>query len=401
MRTRNDNFLVIKQSDLFFIAYGVYLVITILATSMFYQYIIGTKINILLFVCVLFLLAKEIMTMNSKRYFLYEIIFSCIFIIVVLIGNITLGYNSPLYLIIFIVAARNVDFDKIARFTIVITSIVVLFIMGSALIGIIPNYIIMAQKGVVTYLGFRYSLYPAAFCSNITMLYLYVNRDKLKWKNIFILLIINYVIYKLTISRLMFTLCIILLMISAIYKVMRGFPKKTKYLFRFSTMIYPIVMALSYGICKYYDPNISWMYKIDKALEGRIKLQYDVLKKYPVKLLGQNIIWSGNAMNVEGTRSSHSYFYADNLFLNMFLMYGVIFTVLIVAFLTITMLKLYKQKQFFLLMILVLLGLHGVVDDLIQYLYYDTFLLLIGCRILGNKNLVRRIKRQFNQNTRL
>lgn len=389
MKIQGKSKLVLYPGNIFFLSYGLYLVVSILATSMFYRYIEGLKINILLGICILLVLEKEILTKNNRKIFLGILSLTIISLVLFMLGNVTGGYNSPIFLIMFILSARNIDFNKIAKFTIVISSVTILFVIGAALVEIIPNYTFHAYKGTVSYLGFKYSLYPAAYCSNITMLYLYTNKDKIKWKSLILLGGINYIIYELTISRLFFVTCLFMLIAMAVYKIIDRIPQIIEHLLHGSIIVYILIWGFSYVLCKYYDSNIWWMKKMNDLLEGRVELQSKILAIYPIKLLGQNITWVGNALNANGVRSSQAYFYADNLFINMNLMYGMIFTLVLVVLLSATMKKLYYQKQYFLMLVLILLAFHGLVDDLIQYLYYNTFLLLAGINL----------KTQYNQFT--
>ena len=68
----------------------------------------------------------------------------------------------------------------------------------------------------------------------------------------------------------------------------------------------------------------------------------------------------------------------DCLYVQVLQKYGILFTIVVIVIMTILMYKLYKEEQWFLLVTMAVLAIHGMIDDLILPLYYNTFWLLLG-----------------------
>lgn len=127
--------------------------------------------------------------------------------------------------------------------------------------------------------------------------------------------------------------------------------------------------------------------------EGRVALQHEILKQYPISLFGRDIQWVGNAVDAFGARAIGNYFYADNLYINMILKYGIIVAGILFSILTVAVYKAYKKNQFFLVLILAVIAAHGLIDDLVQNLYYNTFLLIVCSNAFGINTIYKRNKK--------
>ena len=81
--------------------------------------------------------------------------------------------------------------------------------------------------------------------------------------------------------------------------------------------------------------------------------------------------------------NSSSYNYVDNLYVQLLLKTGVLFLVFFIICMTYVTYLTYKQKNLYFYVILVMLALHGLIDDLILQIQYNSFWLLITPVIYG------------------
>ena len=106
------------------------------------------------------------------------------------------------------------------------------------------------------------------------------------------------------------------------------------------------------------------------------------LKENGVKPFGELIKMSGNGLNNKGQRDLSKtdglYNYVDCMYIQILQDFGWIFTVLILVLMTIAMYQTYKKRDWYLLMICSILAVHGIIDDLIINVYYNTFWLIIA-----------------------
>lgn len=251
------------HEKIFFVAYVIYLVFGILSTTFYYKYYAGILHTLILLTCVLILIINEVV---ANKYTLKTLFILAICML--LCGIVSLKYsglNNMLCVIIFIYAARNISFDKIARITIPVSLITLIFVIISAKLGIVTNYVFTRTNGVSReYLGFLYALYPSAIIFNVIALYLYVHKEKFKIFNLGILCVLNYYIYQKTNSRLSFFLSLLMILacIICIYKEKIIFKSiLIKFVIVFS---YVIASSFSLYMTFSYNSGIEWMRKLNK-----------------------------------------------------------------------------------------------------------------------------------------
>ncbi len=369
IRLSPKNFLII-------FSYVLYLCVSILAMSFYYSSIAGNKMNAILAICVLMIFIEEIINR-----FLTAIEFAFISgitlfsIILLFTYEGALGFNSILYLLLFSFCARKINKRKLMITTIIIEGLLLIFIILSAKSGIILNYTTHALKGNVQYLGFRYSLYPAALLSNITLIYIYLRDEKLRFYEVFAVIAVNYLMFQATVSRLYFYLNAVGIIFIYLKKRWKLHMSLIMQIMSYAFVIYSISSVF---LVVFYNSSSTWMNAIDQILfEGRLALQNKVVSSYGLSLFPQNIMWSGNALSMEGIRPKSSYLYADTLYINIILKYGMLLSAILVIIVTYALCSAYKQKKDTLLVILFIIATHGLIDDLVQYLYFNAFLLLI------------------------
>lgn len=374
---------------LFFLAYFIYLVTSILNASFYAQYISITLGKLIMIFIILIILVKEVFYTKSNN---KEIVFlaMCIFLSLIIAIH-TNGYTMfPLFALIY--GSRRISFKKIAKFTVYVSTALLLFIVFSAKLGIIQNYVSTSNNRVREYLGFRYSLYPSMLWFNINALILYLIRKKGVYKYI-ILILISFIIFKCTNSRLSFYISLLLITLVFIFKNTKIDLSKMNVLLKLVSLSFVIFSFLSLVIIFTYNKDNKIMNYIDIKFEHRISLGKRSLNEYPINLFGYDVKYIGAGLNPDGTRGIGKYNYVDCLYLNILEKHGVIFFVFYLVLITYTMLRIKSEKEYILLIILFMYALHGVIDDLGMNLYYNTFLLTIGtyCKTLFMDNKMKKV----------
>lgn len=358
---------------LFFFAYGLYIFIGIMNLSFFQIYInnITKYINIL---CMLILLYSELLNKKISIKGIFLLIFISLLLLPVMIHN-----NATLFvMILFIYCARNIDFRRIAKFSLFESILLLFLVILSSKIGIITNYISTDGGRIREYLGFRYALFPPMILFNITALELYLYKDKFSPFKYIILFILNYYVYIKTDSRLSFYLSILLILFIAILTKFPNIFKKRKVLCNLMVFSFILCSIFSLITTIKYDASNPQMNKLNETFGGRLYLGHISLDKYPINLLGHDTKYIGNGLDMYGNKTSGTYFYVDCLYLNLLEKYGLIFTVILLLLLTYSLSNTLKEKDYFLLVILTFFALHGIIDDLEIYIYYNTFWFIIS-----------------------
>lgn len=364
------------KKTILYIAYSVYLILGIIESS-FYAIYVQNYSKIILFSCIILLFLGESITfsVNYKDMMLGIVLIACFVYLYLFIG---LGVSLiPL----FMYSTRNIDITGIIKISYIISIILLIIIMISSYLGAIENYIYYDTTRERQYLGFRYALYPSSILCNIIFLKVYLDKERISWKSIILLLISSYILYTLTDSRLTFVLGGLILIFSAVNKIIPSICEKI--LSRLLIFSYAFVGIISLYFTLNYNHLIDWQENLNEILGGRLSLGYSTLEFYGYGLFGREVELVGNGLDVNGIVNSSSYNYVDNLYVQLLLKTGVLFLVFFIICMTYVTYLTYKQKNLYLYVILVVLALHGLIDDLILQIQYNSFWLLITPVIYG------------------
>ncbi|MSS19583.1 hypothetical protein [Pseudoramibacter porci] len=375
---------------IFFLAYGLYL-FALIWNSSFFSIQYGENLyKWVLFFSLLLLVINEC---NNLKAILRGFVIA---FFIVLMSGITyfthdneIILNHLFWLLILCFSARNIDFKKIAEFTLKAEEILLLLVILSSVLGIINNYVEKSDR-IRFYLGFKYSLFPATLLFNVSALLIWLQRENMKWRTVIFLSLINSLMFYFTQSRLAFGLFILMMICVIGFKIRASIIKKKPCRKKRKRVHFAKILIFSYVLCLFISLGITLSYsdssalqkKVNIALGDRLELGQNSLKENGVKPFGELIKMSGNGLNNKGQRDLSKtdglYNYVDCMYIQILQDFGWIFTVLILVLMTIAMYQTYKKRDWYLLMICSILAVHGIIDDLIINVYYNTFWLIIA-----------------------
>lgn len=362
-----------EQDILFYLAYGLYLVFGILSTSFYYKYFMGMPFRVIHYLCFGLLIVREFMV---QKYTIQSLVIGGIFVTFIFITKAQTSFSTIGYILIFIFCARNVDFRKIAKFSIWISAIVVFLVVMSAYVGIIENYNFSSSIRQRYGIGFRYPLYSACFLFNITGLVLYVGGERLKWRWSVVLVAVNYWIFTQTDSRLSFYLSLLMIAVFGLLKLRPNFFNHKRILCWAMILSFAFCFCISVYFTIVYDSSVVWQGQLNKILGGRLRLGHSSLLQSGVSLFGQRLELSGAGLDAFGLRNPAPYNYVDSFYIQVLQRYGIIFSMFWIGLLTLTMYRYYKIKDFPMMFCLTFIAFHCVLDDLSLSLHYNTFWLV-------------------------
>ncbi len=369
-----------KISDaLYYLAAVIYFAVSIIGMSHI-RPIIGSKIYILIMSSsLLLLMLRELIGFAFiKRYGIRELIGIgiCFFFWYIAEKN-----DSSIlicsYLLVF--SSRNIDLSKAYRMilTVMVVTFAAIFILAEK--NVILNSIYYDEGRFRHIFGFHYPLIPPCFLLNITTIFAVLKSEKISFTEIGILFFINGALYRWCRADLSGVVTLVVLLFMIIVKL---YPKILtmdfplfNFLDRIAVVIFPLCMALSLGLSVFYNENIDWMKTLDDATRGRLHYPRNAIKQFGVRLLGQNINFIG--MGVDG-KAHGEYNYVDNVYISLLLRYGVLFVIVGLILLTVTMYYCYQKKMRIWLWMLSLWALHGLLEDRMHMVYFNSLLLMIG-----------------------
>lgn len=370
------------DDGLYFVSYGLFLLTSLLSTSFYYRLFIGYPYSWIQVVCLALLIFREYRIGSARQNWtaLAVLTFMAVLSLRFTIGNLT--RLVPL-MFFYIYGARNIHFVRIARFSFLTSAAVVCLVVFSGYLGIIDNVVVAKGVRVREYLGFRYALYLPGILLNMIALWIYLRQDRLPVSGVLFWTAANTFVYLRTDSRISFVLAEGLLVAGLLLRFVPWVKKGLHWLWCSLTASYVLSAAFSYVFTAIYDGTVPWMRRLNSSLESRLSLGKRSLEDYGFGFLGKHISWIGNGLDAFGNSTDGSYTYVDCFYVKILQRYGALFTASLMGLLTWSMVRLWKQKEYLLLLICASVAFHCILDDLSFALHYNTFWIAMGMAILN------------------
>lgn len=364
---------------IFMVSYGIWL-IAMLLLSTFFAVQFGSRVfSVARYAG---LLGAALSIFMRKDYKATEVF---IFFLAAVLIYISTRTNAPMLidLIIFVYCGRLIDFKKVAKESLWISSLVLLIVVLSAETGLIKNYVsVVSEVGVVRrreYLGFLYALQPAQIMFNVTLLFIFLRGERFSVPCAVSLLVANIFIYLKADARLS-----TLISIGAIFVALllcRSFGQKSlgRFLLVLAPLAFVVCFVFSWATTVNYSAHNPLLYELNHILGNRLSLGQNALDMYGTTLFGQSIDFVGNGLGLDGRiNRTGSYNYVDCLYVRLPLLYGWVFTAFFIIGMTIASVWAAWKHDYRIALILTAIALHCVVDDLVIRLQFCTFLFLIA-----------------------
>lgn len=322
-----------------------------------------------------------------QTYTMTEFLFIFICILTALLTWYFSKSTLALYMIMFMISSKDVNKDKIIEWYFWIGLIMLTIIIVSSQLNIIPDLKYIRDGGVRHSFGI---IYPTDFASHIFYLilaYCYLFFEKLNWKRYSFFVVIAVFLYIFSDARLD-TLCIL-----AIIPIMYFIKLKCKIInyYWFAPILLAVIISFSTVL---YGLKMKIFYELDSVLSSRLSLGSTGFTDYGLQLFGNHIMeygWGGESgiKAYKAASGSFKYFMIDSSFIRLQLIYGVIFTILIMFIITRASFKATLQQKYVFCGILLLLSLSSVVDQHMLEIAYNPFLILCMSFIFEHEEKVR------------
>ncbi len=367
----------INKEKLFLIAFDIFLV-GILLNSTKYNIIVPAikAIHVIQIVGTLIAMFKILLDVieifKSKKKFRFNYLYLLFFIISLIVFYVTRS-KSLVYFVVFVLAAKNVDFNKILKSTLRTLCVVFVFVLGSCFFGIIKD--LTVARGALVRHSYGWNS-PNCLILNVfemCTIYLYLKRKNLKITHVLLTSVALLVTYYFTNSRIGFLAGILLIMMFFLIKHTKI--SKLYEIFKPLIILIPSLMIVGmFALTFIYDKYE--LYELDKVLTGRLFFSRNAIEEYGIKPFGSNITFIGQQLEEEYTEG-RTYNYVDNSYLKTVLHYGVFFTIYLLIFLWLLNRHAYKKKDYYLLTILLITELYCFFDSWLLGVEFNPFLLLL------------------------
>ncbi len=370
-----------KKENLFIIAFDIFLVGILLNSTKFNVIEPAIKmIHIIQIIGTVLAMVKIIIDVidifKSKKKIKINYLYLLFFISTLIIFYITKS-KTIVYFDVFILAAKDVDFNRILRSTFRTLIVTFIFVLCSCFFGLIEDLTVDRVDIIRHSYGWNS---PNCFILTVfemITLYLYLNRKKLNLMRFCICFIALFTTYYFTNSRMGFLSGLLLIFIFMLLRYTK-FSKLYdifKYLiYALPTLLIVLYLGLTFAFQKYN------LYELDDKLTGRLFYSSNAIEEYKIKPFGTKIDFVGQQLEEEYTEG-RVYNYVDNSYLKTLLNYGVIFTIYLLIFLFLLNRYAYKRKNYYLLTILVISELYCFFDSWLIGIEFNPFLLLLASYI--------------------
>ena len=280
------------------------------------------------------------------------------------------GCDSILSYLMLLPGAAKVDFEKLIKADVWVSTILTVVTIVCSLTGVLDNLTWGLSNGQVRMaFGFIYSTDFAAHIFFLMLGWWYLRREKANWKDSIFWLVTDAVVLKFSFARNSSALIAMTALLMAYCDKI----KKTDVLEKEMLPAAPLICAVAVsGLSVFYNPDIVWMKQLDSWFSNRLMLVKKAIDIYGFRLWGSSIPMTGNGGK---TSTDAAYFYIDSGYMQIGLLYGVVLLAIVLCLLTWICQKAAEQDQRILLWIVALACVHGMIEQHLFELEYFPFFL--------------------------
>lgn len=370
----NIRYLIGKK--LFFLTFVFWYIMEIFFSSSL-KVIFGIQVsyinNVISYV-ILILLVVEIFFFQT--YTLRELVIILFISLPISIATILSDYRILMSAFLFIIASKNIDFDKLVIYARRILVVMISLIIVLNLMGFI-NDKILYRGGIVRHsLGFSHPNQLGLRIFQLMICYAYLHYDIMKIRGFF-LVIASAVLMWIIPNSQSSVVCLSLLAIMMLTKIIltKYSPELIAGFARILILLSIVVNAFSVFMSCINLSNHPALNRIDRLLSVRFSSCNYVLRYYGLTLFGNKIYVSEQERIVAGIKKA---MWLDNAYMNILLRYGIIVYMLFSVLYIATMLYFYREKKYNLIMIYTLFAIYGIMEIGIYVTSVNIFILAMA-----------------------
>ena len=364
-----------KRADLlFFLAFGIYLTVQILSSTLVSALVDFTYIRFAAFFVVNGLLTVKLYIDGKyKTFWVY-----CILLAILFITGSNVSYIRDLIILGFLtLEARNVDFDAIVKEQTILVafflaSILLLFALG--LFKKVDTSILRETSDRMRFsLGFGWTSYASNYFFSVVVgiLFLY---SKKKCPIVLLLLLFagNYFFYYMTDTKAAFYETILLIALYFGAKTLGIRMTKFKIIRAVMPLAFLICAAIAVWFAYHYTSGSSVMQKLNEITTNRLYLSNKAVHMYRIRPFGNYIEW------VTTPTETSDYMYVDSSFVQILLQYGSVAFTYILCLFTLLLRYYVRKRDDVSVICLLMIALHSITEPQLFNVAYTPFLLSLG-----------------------
>lgn len=302
----------------------------------------------------------------------------------VIIATVLSGQRQMMSVWMFVVAAKNVDVDKVIRTAYKILLVMLPAVVILCLLGVIENATMMRGSVQRFALGFSHPNQLGLSVFQLMACYCYINKDKLNKLNYIYFLLAVLFLVKIPNSKTAYIATTVLLLMLVLYKFIKN--QKPEYMIAYEKGILIGAFCLNFFsiIFSYIDVNRNFILaRVNSWMSSRFSVCHKVWLLYGVSFWGQRIYVTESERALVGIKNR---LWLDNSYVSLLLRYGIlIYLIFSIGYLCLVKSMLIK-REYVLAIILFLYAIYGLMETGWYMITHNIFLITFST-LLYRKSL--------------
>lgn len=292
------------------------------------------------------------------------------------IGSLFANSDELVWILIYIITAKNVEPESIARTIYAICGVGTCVIVLSALIGVVPNNYELAinSAGKVTvrmYMGFIHCNVFGSFLSTIFLCHFFIRFNRLNKFDYLFGSLLTATCAFVAYSRTNAIIMLIALLSIKYYAV----PEKSR--LKIALFIMTFFAVASVVLSVNYNSSNGFMVELNTMLTGRLSAAKSAYDQYGFSIMGQNFQTIFKTSTVAFGKAGMQQQVIDNAFMHMLVHYGILPTALLMWYYFSNVIWLYKRQRMDVLFVVLLSFIQGITEGTI-YSSYNAVLFILA-----------------------
>lgn len=377
--------------ELLFFAFFIPWVAIVILSESTYNTIIPVQITqigrLMLPLCLVFL---KLFLFDKHKFTHLMLILSGLTLILVQ-GMLLTGKDDILLSTLLVIAAYKMDFKKILKAYLCVSSIMVVILTASAVAGIIPN-IVNHQRGMTRYaLGSIWCTDYAARIFFLLVILLYLYSAKMRFYHWIGVLAVAVIVYKCTYGRLDFTCMVLAIVLFFLHEQIEKKENENKLKSfwislweKLAPVLAPAAAVIMTLLTVLYSPDNKLLSKLNDLLSTRLQLGKSAFTDIGVTVLGQEVKWIGMGYVVDDS-TPEGYNFVDCSYLNILFASGLIVAIALIVLLSYMAYRNRKDTRF--VLVIALISLNCMISHhLIEVAYNPIWVALLAVMPIVSEN---------------
>ena len=304
-----------------------------------------------------------------KYEILKKLLVLVVFLLVVIIGVSTERFETVYCMFALVVGSKGINYKSIVRVYYITGLIFCLSVVLMSCFGFIENLSFLTDvHGASEQSTIRYCMgyiWPTDFATHvffILLAYWILEDGRMTIVRFLCFLLITYEVYRLSDSRLGCGCILLLIVFSFILKIRKWLTLKHNRIVRYSfikKIVWMSFIPVLFSIMTYatysFEPNDPKWFAIDLALTSRLSISQDALEK-------EGFTWFGQKYEMVGGDAIKTlYNYIDSSYLQALVIYGAIFSVLLLLSYIYIAGRAYERRDYVILYAIIVAGISGAI----------------------------------------